>query len=73
MKHRFQSVSEPQQALDYTLRLMGNSVPQQFKITPSTRHGDMSLAGSQSGCLPSARRNRDPNHTPPCTAGQPRP
>lgn len=49
----------------------GKSAPQQFKITPNTRHGDMSQAGSQGGCLPTGQRDPDPDHTPPCSAGQP--
>lgn len=75
MKHRLRMPLNLSRAitlwtLDYTLGLMGNSAPHQFKITPNTRRSDMSQAGSQSGCLPSNQRNLDPNHTPPYTVRQ---
>lgn len=50
---------------------MGNSVAQEFMITPNTRRSDMSQAGSRGGCLQSGQRNLDANHTPPYTNGQP--
>lgn len=52
-------------------RAPGKSTRRQFKITASSRHGDVSQAGSRSGCLPTGQREPDPDHTPPRSAGQP--